>query len=99
LRKHLNFIAKAPELGKKFAGFLEEKTGIDDFIDNLLGTSEAAVAARVGLNPASTTINNNITISGLQEPEAVRDELSRGLDTLTTQSLRRVQVGQGNNFQ
>ena len=94
-----SFIAKAPELGKKFAGFLEEKTGIDDFIDNLLGTSEAAVAARVGLNPASTTINNNITISGLQEPEAVRDELSRGLDTLTTQSLRRVQVGQGNNFQ
>lgn len=92
------FLAKSPELGKKLASFLEEKTGIDNFIDNLLGTSEAAVAARIGVNTGGTTINNNIEINGLQQPEAVRDELTRGLDTITTQSLRRVQVDQGNNL-
>jgi len=92
-------ISQAPELGKKFASFLEEKTNIGDFIDKLLGNDLASINQRMGLNTAlNANITNNVTINGIQEPKAVKDELSRGLDVITTQSLKKVQINQGNNL-
>ena len=87
------------KLGKAGASFLEEKTNIGGFIDKLLGNDQASINQRIGLNPAlSTNITNNVTINGIQEPKAVKDELSRGLDVITTQSLKKVQINQGNNL-
>lgn len=92
-------ISQAPELGRKFASFLEEKTNIGDFIDKLLGNDLASINQRMGLNTAlNANITNNVTINGIQEPKAVKDELSRGLDVITTQSLKKVQINQGNNL-
>jgi len=94
-----SLISQAPELGKKFASFLEEKTNIGDFIDKLLGNDLASINQRMGLNTAlNANITNNVTINGIQEPKAVKDELSRGLDVITTQSLKKVQINQGNNL-
>lgn len=93
-------VSQAPELGKKFASFLEEKTNIGDFVDKLIGADPASIASRFGnlSNQVQASITNNVNINGVQDPKAVKDELSRGLDVITTQSLKKVQINQGNNL-
>jgi len=92
------------KLGKMGAGALNENEGFTNFIDKILGNNQNSINQRIGLNPALssatgvTTINNNVSINGIQDPIAVRNELTRGLDNITSDTLKRVQSSQGNNL-
>lgn len=67
-------------------------SGIRDFID----VNKEAFKPGSFRKDSATTINNNVTVNGVQEPKAVGEETQRALRTLTQEDLNRTEASQGN---
>lgn len=99
----LALLSKAPEIGKKVAGAVEESGFGKKFFEFLDKRALEGVLGEKGLEFARSSqgqaiINNNITnnVNGVQNPEVISSELNRVQRSVTQESLNRTQATQGN---